>query len=455
MRNRYPYLTSQIFNTSLLIHPAKLDAIWGAVGHRITGEAAEPVEPEAARPEPAGLADDMARLPSAHRYDITPEGVAVIPIIGTLVNHEKYSNAHSGMTGYANIEARLIHARESAQVRGILLAIDSPGGAVAGCFPLAKLIRETSKDKPVWAVADASAYSAAYALACAAQRVYVAREGGVGSIGVIAWHLDHSRWDEKEGLNWTPVYAGARKKDFNPHEPLSDKAQARLQADVDDLYGVFTGLVAKFRRLDVGAVVATEADTFQGPQAIKAGLADRIGSRRDTLADLTAKINKQFSGGFVRMAAAATGDNQQMEGNELPRGENNEAAATAQEPEQNAQGGEQMNADQVRAEARTAERKRVADIMGCEEAKGREALAKHLALNTDTEPEAVRGILAASAQEQAEPVQEQPGNDFARAMARESEGVEPNAAEGEPGGPSMADVMASQLREQGIDPVGR
>jgi ClpP class serine protease len=132
-------------------------------------------------------------------------------------------------------------------VRAILLDVDSPGGETGGVFDLADRIRAASRVKPVWAVANDMAFSAAYALASAAERVFVSRTSGVGSIGVIALHADQSAKDEQDGVRYTTVFAGARKNDLNPHAPLSDEAFAGLEAEVNRVYDLFVGTVAQHR----------------------------------------------------------------------------------------------------------------------------------------------------------------------------------------------------------------
>ena len=131
-------------------------------------------------------------------------------------------------------------------------------------FELADRIRAATREKPVWAVANDRAFSAAYALAAAADEVFVTRTGGVGSIGVIAMHADQSRKDEQDGYRFTAIYAGQHKNDFSPHAPLSDDARAALQAEVDRLYGIFTESVATHRGLTVEAVRGTEARLYFG-----------------------------------------------------------------------------------------------------------------------------------------------------------------------------------------------
>ena len=195
--------------------------------------------------------------------------------------------ADSGLTSYQGIAAQLDAALADPRARAILLDVDSPGGEAGGVFDLADRIRAATRIKPVWAVANDLAFSAAYALASAANRVFVSRTGGVGSIGVIALHADQSGKDAQDGVRYTTVFAGARKNDLNPHAPLSDEALDGLQTEVNRVYDLFVATVAQHRGLASERVRATEAGLFFGQDAIAAGLADALGTREDALTQLT------------------------------------------------------------------------------------------------------------------------------------------------------------------------
>ena len=120
------------------------------------------------------------------------------------------------------------------------------------------------------------AYSAAYGIASSAEKVFINRTSGVGSIGVIASHMDQSAFDEKQGVKYTTVFAGNRKNDLNPHEPLTSESMQTLQSEVSRLYEMFVELVARNRSLTTEAVKATEAGLYFGLDAIQTGLADEI-----------------------------------------------------------------------------------------------------------------------------------------------------------------------------------
>ena len=289
-----PHLASRLFGTPLLVHRAKLDVILAVLGERLNLQA--PVA-ELALPPPRST---HAGAPS----------IAVIPVHGTLVKRTAGLNAASGLTSYTEIGAMLEAALADPQVAGILLDIDSPGGEAAGSFELARTIREATKTKPVWAVANDSAFSAAYAIGAAANRLIVSETGGVGSIGVIAVHVDQSVKDANEGYRFTAVTAGNRKNDFSPHEALTPSAKADLQAEVDRLYGLFVDHVAAMRRLDAADVRGTEAGLFFGGNAISAGLADAVGTLDSALTDfslyLSSRSRKSPQARAVTRTEAAT-----------------------------------------------------------------------------------------------------------------------------------------------------
>lgn len=266
------HLASRLYGTPLLIARPKLDVILSVLGSRI------------------GLPDlEMAMPPSAPRQisAASTAGIAVIPVVGTLVKRSMGIQAVSGLMSYGEIEARLDAALSDPQVAGILLDLDSPGGEASGVFELAERIRAASQIKPIWAHANDAAYSAAYAIAAACERLTLSQTAGIGSIGVIALHIDQSMKDAKDGLNYTAVFAGGHKNDFSPHEPLSPQATTALQTEVDRLYAIFATQVAQMRGLDVQAVRATEAGVYYGEQAVAAGLADAVMPLEQALAEFT------------------------------------------------------------------------------------------------------------------------------------------------------------------------
>jgi signal peptide peptidase SppA len=241
------------------------------------------------REEPSALlfeADAVDRRP----YDVV-DGAAVIEIGGVLVHQEDWLSFWLGETGYDRIRAAFDMAIADPAAQAIVFHVNSPGGVVAGCFDLAEHILASRGSKPIAAILDEEAYSAAYALACTADRIIVPKTGGVGSIGVVMMHVDITSALEKLGVKVTTIQYGARKTDSYPTTPLSDEALARFQAEIDVLGEMFVDLVARARGLKPDAIRKTEAACFLGQAGVDAGLADAVMPPQDAFAALVDEID--------------------------------------------------------------------------------------------------------------------------------------------------------------------
>jgi ClpP class serine protease len=228
-----PHLAGRLFDIPLVRDARKLEVVVPAFTRRLAGD-----------PDQVDAAD------AARGGDIveTVGGVAIIQAFGSLVRRKNALQAYSGLTSYADIAAVFDSAVANQNVKAILLRLDSFGGEAGGCFELCEKIFQARKVKPVWASADIYALSGAYALGCAAERLFVAPSGQVGSIGVVAVHCETSRADDAAGITYTVLRAGARKADLNPLEPLAASAAARLQASMDRNRTTFAKMVSRNRR---------------------------------------------------------------------------------------------------------------------------------------------------------------------------------------------------------------
>lgn len=214
----------------------------------------------------------------------------IIPIHGILTKKSEAFDDILGMTSYNQIEAQITQAIEDSDIETILLDIDSPGGEVNGVFDLADFIYNAREKKRIIAIANDDAYSAAYAIASSAEKIFLTRTSGVGSIGVIASHIDQSRFDEKQGIKYTTIFAGSRKNDLNPHEPVTSESLGSLQKEVDRLYEMFVQLIARNRGLSIEKIRSTEAGLYFGEKAVEIGLADGV-----TIPSELKSINKNRS----------------------------------------------------------------------------------------------------------------------------------------------------------------
>lgn len=416
MKNtRYPRLFERIYGRPLMLQPEKAFVI-ERVFH--TNHDA----PFAMLRNQAFSSDVPADDSEEPMCVVTDSGIAIMSVMGTLVQRSSWLDAMSGLTSYAKIGFEFAQAEADPKVRGILLEIDSGGGEVNGCFDLVDQIAACTK--PVWAVANESAYSAAYAIASAADRIVMPRTAGVGSIGVIALHVDQSQRDQKTGYTYTAVYAGSHKNDYTSHAPLADDQRIALQGEIDRMYQMFVDTVATNRGISADAVRATQAALFHPQAAIDVGLADDIGTLDDVINEFEqflanpTGMRTAAPAGLVGISTAVPAA-LSLEPGMDPK--NMAATPASITPEALAQG-----RAEAEAAGRTAgeqaglalgakqERTRIGAILECEEAQGRTETARALAFDSDMSVEAVRIVLGKSSKTAAPAASATP---FARAMA--------------------------------------
>lgn len=221
---------------------------------------------------------------------IDDAGVATISIKGPLTNDgDSDWNEWLGMTGYPEIREAMISAATDASVQHIILDIDSGGGAVSGVDDTAKLIRLVHDNvKPVTAFTDGSMYSAAYWLGSSAGEVYASKAAGMGSIGVIATHMERSEMLKEAGIGVTVVRAGKYKALANGVEKLTEEGKAQIQAGVDAAYKIFVGHVAEMRgkSYEFADSVMAQGREFYGQAGADAGLVDGIKSFDQVMSDV-------------------------------------------------------------------------------------------------------------------------------------------------------------------------
>ena len=350
-------LVAERLRRPLLVLPTAGEALLDLLADRVLPPDASTQQPQASRF--VGSRCDQTGLPRLARR----EGrTALIDVVGGLVNRGAWVGADfcTGLVSYEGLRAQLREVAADPKVENVVLDIDSPGGEASGMFALAAAIRELRRSKRVVAVVDDMAASAGYGIAASADEIVVSPTSVVGSIGVVMLHLDKSKSMERRGMTPTFIYAGSHKVDGHPFAPLPDSVRADLQRDVSAFYQQFVETVGdgRGRRLPASAAQKTEARTFIGTDAIKAGLADRLG----TLDEVLAELNRPARAKSSQPKGTST----------MHYGEPDPTALAA---------------------ARTAERARIKSILGLPEAQGRQSSAMAFALDTDMSLDAAKAAL--------------------------------------------------------------
>jgi signal peptide peptidase SppA len=215
--------------------------------------------------------------------------VGVIPVLGPLSKRADWLTLLMGGTSMDWIERDFDSMVADPNVSAIVLEIDSPGGEFAGTPELAKKIASARGTKPIVAVANTLAASAAYFIASAADEVVVTPSGEVGSVGVVAVHEDRSAANEQDGVKRTYVTYGEHKAELNGDSPLTDDARAEVQRRVDEAGEMFVSAVAKNRGVTAKAVIANFGGgrVFGASDAVERKMADRIDTLEATITRLS------------------------------------------------------------------------------------------------------------------------------------------------------------------------
>lgn len=310
MSKHYLRASSLLFNQPLLVTPDMLDlgVRWAnqAMSLNIINIGAS----SAQLWKDDDPVDRIALADEQRRNAIAQTGVEVVPVSGVLVSRGSHLNMCETMTSYESLRAQLQRAVADPMVEHIVLDIDSPGGAAVGAFELAEDIRAMTLQKPITGLVNFMAYSGGYLLGSACSELVVSRTSGVGSIGVIASHMDRSKMEADMGVKVTTVFAGAHKNDLSPHEPITEQSLAFLNSLVQESYQMFTAAVAEYRDMPVAKVIATEAGLYRGQNAINAGLADRLQNPQHAVDELSravaqSRATRQSSRISVRATALA------------------------------------------------------------------------------------------------------------------------------------------------------
>lgn len=291
-------LLSEFLTTPWALMPERLQAMAGVLTRWSAGE--PPTDETMFQIQSERVLRDTRKQMAAAN---SGSGIAVLPLYGVVTQRGNMVDDISGpgSTSTQQFTSALRQVLADDTVGQILIDIDSPGGSVYGVAELASEMVKARAQKPVVAVANSLAASAAYWIGCSASEFYVTPGGEVGSIGVWQAHFDYSKALEEEGVKTTLISAGKFKVEGNPYVPLDPEAQAFMQSRVDDYYNAFIQAVAVGRGVTVDVVRngMGEGRVLGADAALAQRMVDGIASFDDVLARMQAKV----TGNAVRSQA--------------------------------------------------------------------------------------------------------------------------------------------------------
>lgn len=292
----YPHIAEMVFGVPHYVSRQTMDSVKAVLIPRIQGTVDDSSIQLALNPDNASAAEQVQ--PAG--------GVAVIPVHGLLVPRRgQITQACTELTSYERIRSQLSMALNDPSISEIVLDINSGGGAAVGCKELADYIYQSRETKPITAIVNYNAYSAAYFIASACSKIVVSQTSGVGSIGVIMEHLDTSKLEEIMGIKFTALYRGDNKNNGTSHAALSESALTMFNKMLDDMYETFISSVAEYRGLKQQSVIDTQAGLYFGADAISAGLADEVSDPQSAINAIAAKYKQPQQTTSIKLQAAA------------------------------------------------------------------------------------------------------------------------------------------------------
>jgi protease IV len=186
------------------------------------------------------------------------------------------------ITDNRKLDEAITKLADNANVRALIVAIDSPGGSVAGGEGLHDAIAKVAQKKPVVAVMGGTAASAGYMVAVPAARIFAREATLTGSIGVLLETGEFSGLLDKLGVNAEAITSGPLKDQPSFIRPLSPEGRDVLHGLVLDMYEQFVTMVASGRHMDAARVrELADGRAYTGHQALQLGLVDAIGGESD------------------------------------------------------------------------------------------------------------------------------------------------------------------------------
>lgn len=279
MTHDYPRIYHKVFNEPWLIEPAAHRAICTALANHVAGDLPAKSDPRKPDERYNDWTGRVERIEYFHRIGAT----ARIPISGIMGKHLSLLESICGGCDLAFFQKGIEQAMADADVKQIVLDINSPGGTVTGVPEFAAMVRRAKEVKQVVAYTESLMCSAAMWIGSQAQMIVATPSARVGSIGVYRTWMDDSAANEMEGLRRELFEAGKHKA--AGLRPITAEERELFQAEVDEIHTQFKAEVRRFRAVPDEAM---EGLVYVGAEAQRMGLVDAF---VDCYSDLEDMLN--------------------------------------------------------------------------------------------------------------------------------------------------------------------
>lgn len=206
--------------------------------------------------------------------------IAKLVVEGTIIDDGTSGLFSTSGYNHESFMKQLAKIQNDSTIKGILLEINSPGGAVYETAEITRALKELQNDRkiPIYASMESQAASGGYYIAANSDRIFATEDTMTGSIGVIMSSMNYSGLMEKLGITDATIKSGALKDIGSSSRPQTKEDKEVLQAFVDSMYGRFVKAVADGRNMDEAQVrKLADGRIYDGAQALENGLVDAIG----------------------------------------------------------------------------------------------------------------------------------------------------------------------------------
>ncbi len=222
----------------------------------------------------------VAFIDSYYRFDQVSDGqcnIAVLPVEGVILPFADY-NEYPLITTPGFVRDFVTTAEQDPNILGLLVEVNSPGGAPVASESIATIIHESTLPS-ISIIGDIGA-SGGYLAAAGANRVIASPMSDVGSIGVTMSYTEQSKKNEEEGITFVQLSTGEFKDAGNPDKALTEAERVKFEADLEVILTEFIKSIAYYRNMSEEDVrKLADGATMPGVRAKEVGLVDELGGR--------------------------------------------------------------------------------------------------------------------------------------------------------------------------------
>src|SRR5690625_1378587 len=177
-------------------------------------------------------------------------------------------------------------AAEDTTIAGLIIRIDTPGGAVVETAQIHEALLELQNeyDKPFYVSMGNTAASGGYYVSAPANKIFAEAATLTGSIGVIMESINFAELAENYGIHFNTIKSGKHKDILSPSREMTSEEEAILQSMIDEMYDEFVQVIVDGRGMNESTVrELADGRVYTGKQAQENGLIDEVGSLKDAI----------------------------------------------------------------------------------------------------------------------------------------------------------------------------